>query len=191
MTKTIWYIHGAYSSSRTFNWLKEQFPEHEVVNINYSSATPVRKVLDQLIENAEREEGEFDVVGHSLGGILAVALSQNSSKVQKVVTMSSPFGGSRTATWLQFLAPGSLFEDIQPFSRLLTDVRNTGTVKPTMSIITTGSASPLMLERNDGVVTVRSQKALKGPKYIETNLSHFEVLLDPDTATNITDFLWS
>lgn len=191
MSKNIWYIHGAYSTSRTFNWIKAQLPEHQAINFDYSSYTPVNTVLEQLQDAAAKEDEPFDIVGHSLGGIFATILSQTSTKVRRVVTLSTPFGGSRMAAWLQFMAPGSLLEDIQPFSTTLRDIRNyTGPGCPMLSVVTTGGGSPVMLERNDGVVTVRSQRALKGPKYIERELNHFEVLLDPTTATAITEFLW-
>jgi pimeloyl-ACP methyl ester carboxylesterase len=190
MKKIIWYIHGAYSTSKAFNWLKDKLPPHEAVNINYSSFTPIWKVLDQLVEQAEKEDQPFDIIGHSLGGILTSAISQRTTKSRRAITMSSPFGGSRMAAWIQFMAPGSLLGDIQPFSSLLTEVRELGPGCPMLSFVTTGGASPLMLEPNDGVVTVRSQKALKGPQYIDRDVNHFEILLDPDTVNSIKNFLW-
>lgn len=188
MTKTIWYIHGAYSTSRAFNWLKTQLPPHEAVDIDYSSYMAVPKIIDQLVEQAESET-EFDIIGHSLGGVLAVALSQRCPKVKKVVTLSAPFGGSRVATFMQFLVPGSLLDDIQPFSPILSEVRLRGVACPVLSFVTSGGPSPLIFERNDGVVTVRSQKCLDGAQYVEVDLNHFEVLLEPATAVAIGDFL--
>lgn len=190
-TPTIWYIHGAYSTSRTFNWIKRELPDHDAVNIDYSTYIPVARILDQLVERAEASDETFDVIGHSLGGILAVALSQRTDRVRRVVTLSTPFGGSRLAAFMQFLAPGSLMEDIQPYSNLLTTVRSTPLTIPVTSVVTTGGTSPMMFERNDGVVTISSQMALDGPTYVEHDLSHFEVLLDNDVAKKITETLWT
>lgn len=185
----IWYLHGAFASSRSFSWLKAQLPEHESANVEYSCAGSLGLVVDE-IEKQIKEAGEIDIVGHSLGGVFAVALSRRCPNIRRVVTMSSPFGGSRIAAFLQFITPGTFMESIQPYSSLMTEVRNGPLRAPVLSVVTTGGRSPAMPEANDGVVSLQSQRALDGPRYVELPVNHFEVLLAEETLPLIRDFLW-
>jgi pimeloyl-ACP methyl ester carboxylesterase len=189
--KHIWYVHGAYSTSRAFQWLKDQLPEHRATNIDYSSQASVRAVIDQMTKVGDQEAEPFDVIGHSLGGLMAVALSKRCANVRRIATLSSPFGGSRWAAFVQFLAPGTLLGDIQPFSGLVQEVRTGDLRSPTLSVVTTGGNTPFLFEHNDGVVTLASQRALHGPRYVEISVNHFEVLLDADVAGLVKSHLWT
>lgn len=147
-------------------------------------------VLHELHQRLEEEGQEVDIVGHSLGGILAVSLAQRSRLVRRAITLSSPFGGSSLAAIMRFFAPNSIMNDVYPQSKLLVDARSKELTIPVLSVVTTGGRSPMIPEPNDGVVSILSQKALYGPEYVERSVNHFEVLLDFDTAQLISDFLW-
>lgn len=146
-------------------------------------------VLDE-VEDRMKDDSDAIIIGHSLGGVLSVALSQRCPQVKKVVTLGAPFGGSHIASVMRWLAPNSFMNDIYPQSRLLTGIRTKALTVPVFSIVTTGGRSPLIPEPNDGVVSVSSQRYLSGPQYVERNVNHFECLLDPETATMISEFLW-
>ena len=147
-------------------------------------------VLHELHQKIEEGGQEIDIVGHSLGGILAVSLAQRSKLVKHVVTLSSPFGGSSLAAIMRFFAPNTIMNDVHPQSKLLVDARSNPLTIPVLSVVTTGGRSPMIPEPNDGVVSILSQKALYGPEYVERSVNHFEVLLDVDTARIISDFIW-
>lgn len=186
---SVWYLHGANATSRSFAWLKRELPSHDAINIDYSSEIPMSVVLDE-IEGRLREDEDASIIGHSLGGVLAVALAQRCPQVQRVVTISAPFGGSHIASVMRWLSPNSFMNDIYPQSRLLTGIRTKALTVPVFSIVTTGGRSPLIPEPNDGVVAVSSQRALNGPQYVVRDVNHFECLLDPETANLISEFLW-
>lgn len=186
---SVWYIHGAHATSRSFAWIKREFPVHESINIDYSTELPMSLVLDEVAERMSTDP-EIVIVGHSLGGVLAVALSQRCPNVQKVVTLAAPFGGSNIASVMRWLAPNSIMNDVYPQSRLITGIRTKELTVPIFSIVTTGGRSPLIPEPNDGVVSVVSQKSLYGPHYVERAVNHFECLLDGETAQIISEFIW-
>lgn len=190
MTSTVWYIHGANASPASFSYMKAQFPDHEVVDVAYDCAHPALGVLDHLTKEARASKTPFAVVGHSLGGVLGVSLAQRSSKVSRVVTLASPFGGSRAASLLRWLIPSQLLSDIAPSSKLITTLHALPVNVPVLSLVTTYGHSALMAEPNDGVVTVASQQALTGPTYVPVPKNHFEVLLCPDVANTARSFLF-
>ncbi len=185
---SVWYLHGANATSRSFAWLKRELPTHEAVNIDYSTDIPMAVVLDEIADRMASDP-DITIVGHSLGGVLAVALSQRCSNVRQVVTMGAPFGGSNIASVMRWLSPHSFMNDIYPQSRLITGIHNKALTIPVFSIVTTGGRSPLIPEPNDGVVSVASQKALYGPHYVERGVNHFECLLDGETAQIISEFI--
>lgn len=189
MAFPVWYIHGAFASPASFTWLKEQLPQHDVVNVEYSCGGSLSRVLEQVEERANSAKGPFDIIGHSLGGVLGVVLANRCPNVRKVVTIASPFGGSRIAAFLQFITPGNFMQDVQPLSPIMLEARQTPRV-PVLSVVTTGGRSPALPEANDGVVTLTSQTALLGPTYVERPVNHFEVLMDSELPKLIGDFLW-
>lgn len=187
--RLIWYIHGAFSSPRSFEWIKTVLPEHRAINVEYSCAGDLNGVINE-IERKALESEPFDIVGHSLGGVIGVILAQRCPQVRRVVTMASPFGGSRMAAFLQFLTPGTFMHHMQPLSPIMVEARQTPP-RPTLSLVTTGGSIPAFLEPNDGVVTLNSQRALIGASYVDVAVNHFEVLLDAQTPRLIFEFLWS
>lgn len=184
--KPIVYIHGAFASSRSFAWLKEKLGDHPIIDVDYS-CTDIIKSVDE-IEKTIKTFKEVDIIGHSLGGVIGVVLSHRCRNINKVVTLASPFGGSKIAAILQLMTPGSFMRHIQPMSPIMIEARQHVTV-PVLSIVTTEGGSALF-EKNDGVVTIKSQKAINGANIVELPVNHFEVLLDETTPKLIKEFLW-
>lgn len=189
--KTICYIHGAQASYKSFNFIKSKFPNHNIIDITYTTAVPLEENLDNCIKEVEKIKKDISIIGHSLGGILGLGLSQLSNNVDKLVTLSTPFGGSKMADTLRWWYPSiQLFDDISTLSPILKEVRYRGAKKPTLSFITTEGRSPLFHEPNDGVVSVSSQISLPGSNYVQVPLNHFEILLCEDVALKIKEFIW-
>jgi pimeloyl-ACP methyl ester carboxylesterase len=149
-------------------------------------------VLDALVAQADASPEQFDIVGHSLGGVLALAIAQRSKMVRRVVTLSAPFGGSQVASIMRWFAPGSILQDIHPQSDLLRRVRQDVDLleADVLAVVTYGGTNPLMTGENDGVITVESQMAICGIRMTQRPVNHFEVLLDLDTAHLIEEHLW-
>jgi pimeloyl-ACP methyl ester carboxylesterase len=186
----VWYIHGANSSPLSFQWIKEKLPKHRVRDIEYSTETPLSEVIAHLVNETTKEAKPINIVSHSLGGVIAVAVAKAAHKVNRIVTMSAPFGGSKIAERLRWWYPCRLFEDIRTSSPTVKALLASPVTIPVLSFVSTGGGVGMMREPNDGVVTVESQLRLSGPRYIQLPLNHFEILLAPETVNPITEFLF-
>jgi len=184
----IWYIHGAASTPASFNWLKERLPLHDAVDVEYDNYSPLSDTIAYLREAALKETQPINIVGHSLGGVIAASVAQV-APIRKIVTMGTPFGGSFAASLMRWFMPTQLFRDICQQSPVISSLRANPPSTPIKSFVT-DSGLVVLGEATDGVVTVSSQKALKGPEYHSVSTNHFEVLLNPRVATEISKFLF-
>jgi predicted alpha/beta hydrolase family esterase len=201
MNKSFWYIHGANASSTSFNRIDEKLHEDtrlaaaSVVKVSYNCHEPLEDIVNQLAHKLPKNE-EVYLIGHSLGGVLAVATAQQAFeddlpvKIGGVITLASPMGGSESADVLQWIFPAyHLFKNISTRSRLIQGVQSHSVPVPVLSFITTSGNNPLIHEANDGVVTIASQRALPGAHRIEMPFNHFEVLLSDDVVDHIKNFI--
>lgn len=189
--RSIWFIHGAHSSPRSFAWLKEHLPHHHGFDVEYGHSRTVLTVVDALAARLRQETKPVVLIGHSLGGLIALNLAHRlPGQVGKVVTLASPLGGVGAATVLRWMIPHPLLADIHPSSPLDSQVRHRAPPVPTLSLVATAGRSPLLAEPNDGVVTVSSQTCLDGPVYVEVPVNHFEILLAKNTVDCIVDFVF-
>lgn len=200
-TKEVWFIHGANASPTSFKYIKKaleedpEFNEFSLVDITYDCQEKLPDIVKILAASAPSKKPLY-IIGHSLGGVLGVAISQRikyfdlPATVRGVLTMSSPFGGSESADYLKWLYPHyHLFKSISTQNRMITDLNAAGAVVPTLSIVTTSGNNPLYPTANDGVVTVKSQRSLPKANYIEMPYNHFEVLVSDTTVEHIKVFL--
>jgi triacylglycerol esterase/lipase EstA (alpha/beta hydrolase family) len=194
---TIWFIHGANATPLSFSHIQSElrkdtrFDDISFMNVKYDCQDPIG-ITAESIANSLPGDRPIYLVGHSLGGVLAVAVSQRvkhfslNKDIKAVITMASPIGGCEGADYLQWLFPHyHLFRNISTKNRLITDIKATGAVVPTLNFVTTSGNNPIYPEANDGVVTVNSQRALTGAKKIEAPYNHFEVLLSDSVVLNI------
>lgn len=188
---TILYLHGASMTEKSFTRFQN--------NINRNGYCPEYEVEDGLEENIEwiyedavkHFKGKpVDIVAHSMGGLIAVALLQKGLPIRRIATMSTPFGGSPTAEKMKWFFPGKrLFSDVSLSNRLIQSISAYEVKTPMFSIVTIAGGTPLKNEPNDGVVTIRSQKALTGPTYKEYETNHFEILQCDDAINDIKYFI--
>jgi pimeloyl-ACP methyl ester carboxylesterase len=184
----IWFIHGAASSPRSFNWLKANLRPHTVVDVSYDSATPLIETINYLRDEVGYCTNPPVIIAHSLGGVIAAAVAQT-VPVAKIATMGSPFGGSFAASVMRWFLPTQLMKDIAQQSPVLNALQKNPPEVPILSFVT-DSGLTIMGERTDGVVTVRSQTALYGPTYITVPINHFEVLMSPEVSSVMNDFIF-
>lgn len=192
--KKIVYIHGARATSKSFEYLKFQLSTHQDILIDYDTEKPLKEFVHELNSELSHTLGEskFTIIGHSLGGIIAVHLANLNKNVEKIVTLSTPFGGSKQAAILKWFCPGyALFNDMAPKSHYMKEFGKIKLDIPVMSFVTTGGGVPIFYEPNDGVVTIASQKSIKFPKYIDSSCGHFEILLDKDVSKQINQFIFN
>jgi len=165
-------------------------PNHSITAIAYKSHQPL---LDSIVQvKKQLPKGEIYLIGHSLGGLIAVLLAAEcGDRVNKLVTISAPFAGSRVAHFFRWL-PGhpAVLKDIVPNAEKIIMMSQLKLEIPTLSIISVSGGLATASEPNDSVVSISSQKALKFGKKVEVKANHFEVLLHDKTLKLVKDFLF-
>jgi uncharacterized alpha/beta hydrolase family protein len=197
--KEIWYIHGANCSPLSFNRIIDKLPKHKFEFISYNSKMSLDEILHHTW-NELPEKNQIDLVGHSLGGVISILIAHESKfpeankkiNIRNVVTISSPLGGSIHANILKYIYPEyKILKGISTKSEFIEGLLRLGIACPTLSLVSISGNLPTIKEKNDGVVTISSQKAIKGPKYVEINANHFEILQSDETIKEIKNFLFN
>lgn len=192
--KDIWYIHGANCSRLSFAHFEKLLPKHNVNHIEYEPTNTISELLTQ-VSDALPIDKPISIIGHSLGGVLAVLASQQKRsadfQIQQIVTLASPFGGSKAANILKWIHPEHRFlNDLSQYSDIIMNLQNKGAIVPTLNIISTAGSLPIMREPNDGIVSVASQRALDRAEKYELPVNHFEILLSPESVRLTKEFIW-
>lgn len=188
--KTILYIHGAFATPGSFRRIKENLPDHEAILLQYTVSDDINDVVNACVKLLKESGKRVSIIAHSLGGVLGSRIAQKSQLVDRTVTMSTPFGGSRAADMMKWFNPHPMFETISSNSAILRHMYSEPAGSPTLSLVTTEGQNPMMNEDNDGVVSIKSQTAWNEPEYVSVPFNHFEVLLADETITIIKEFLF-
>lgn len=189
-------LHGLGATSTSLRFLQQELDECYTIEYNShqsldKSIAHIREIINDFIEPGER----YNLIGHSLGGVIACHLARHNEQVNKVVTIASPLGGSRAAYLLQWIVIGSpVLADLVPTSWYIKVLQHRNEAIFTvdadvLSIIATEGGWSVLGEENDGTVAIASQKALPYAKKVEVDSNHFEVLLRLETLCAIKDFL--
>ena len=173
---TLVYIHGASATSESFNYIRSKLGTG--IDINYDSRNGFENNLNEMIEQLKGVK-DMAFVAHSLGGIYSLHIANQLSKnVRGAVTLSTPYGGAEVAEFAKFFLPFSrLMRDIGPSSWAMKQADTIQIKHPWTNIVTVKGQSPFLLEHNDGVVTIASQKHHKDMELVEVDLNHYEVVL--------------
>jgi pimeloyl-ACP methyl ester carboxylesterase len=188
--KTILYIHGAFSTPLTFTHIKNNLPDHEAEFLTYDVSDTLQFVIDKEVERLKKRREHVSIIAHSLGGVLGSLIAQKTKLVDRVVTMSTPFGGNKAADLIKWFNPHPMFETISTTGPLTSSLRMSDMACPTLSLVTTKGNNPMFSEANDSAVTIKSQIAWDGPEYIELPYNHFEVLFADQPIKLIKEFLF-
>lgn len=164
-------------------------PQHEFLAVGYNSHRPIATSAD-LVKRKLADEPTV-LIGHSMGGILAAGLAHElPEQVRAVITISTPFGGSRAAAWCRWLPHfPPVLTDVSPSSGILQRLRLMKLSIPSLSLVTTGGALPTTIEANDSIVTVSSQMASPCQRKTKLPFNHFEVLMVEKTIETVAEFL--
>jgi pimeloyl-ACP methyl ester carboxylesterase len=170
------YIHGASATSESFNYIRSKLGNG--IDINYDSRNGFENNLKDMQEQL-KSHSDLVFIAHSLGGIYSLHLANALPKAVKgAVTLSTPYGGAEVAEFAQFFLPFSrLMRDIGPSSWVMKQADNIKIQHPWTNIVTIKGQSPFLLEHNDGVVTISSQKHHKDMELVEVDYNHYEVVL--------------
>lgn len=184
------YIHGANATGASFNYIRTHLATSNDILLSYDSTAGFTANLQDMMDTLQNEEA-FSIVAHSLGGIYAVHLANTfSNQTQKVVTISTPYGGSEMANFVQYLLPfNKLMQDITPSSQPIRHANKMEIACPWVNIVTTRGNSPFLNTFNDGVVTLSSMRHREDIKLIDVYANHYEILIMPDTVDIIRENL--
>mgnify|MGYP003314826117 CR=1 FL=1 len=193
-SKNIVFVHGSGQSHLSFNFLELWLPEHDSMCFNYSTQENPDDIIKRfkMLLDLNFDGEPVHIIAHSYGCIVGLLAMKSLHNCETFIAMSAPWGGSRTAKWLNLVFRQSkLFESMKPGSAVLTALETISNNFKIINIVTTGfnaSGNDLagMGESNDGLLTVKTQKAipenLNNVIEIEMTTSHNEVLFNYDTV---------
>jgi pimeloyl-ACP methyl ester carboxylesterase len=183
---TLVYIHGASATSESFNYIRSKIGSG--IDVNYDSRNGFENNLKDIAGQLTNVEN-IVFIAHSLGGIYSLHLANIiPQQVLGAVTLSTPYGGAEVAEFAKFFLPFSrLMRDIGPSSWAMQQASKIKIQHPWTNIVTLKGQSPFIVEPNDGVVTISSQKYLKDMELVEVEYNHYEVVLSDEVVKLIKE----
>jgi pimeloyl-ACP methyl ester carboxylesterase len=173
---TLVYIHGANATSESFNYIRNELGTG--IDIDYDSRNGFENNLKDMLSTLSAVK-DIVFVAHSLGGIYALHIANAiPNQILGAVTLSTPYGGAAAADYAQFFLPFSrLMRDIGPSSWVMKQADRIKIQHPWTNIVTVKGQSPFLLEHNDGVVTIASQRHHSDMELVDVEYNHYEVVL--------------
>jgi pimeloyl-ACP methyl ester carboxylesterase len=143
----------------------------------------------------ERFNGKFNVVAHSLGGLVGHQLAERlgSKAISKVVMLGSPFLGTRAAgflanSWMARFIYGPIWSDLLPEVRREHDIRIEGVELGMIAGVIPGTRF-LPRGASDGLIPLASTKGGCFNHHIAIPASHATLLISKVAADNVGSFL--
>jgi pimeloyl-ACP methyl ester carboxylesterase len=185
------YIHGASATHESFNYIRQKIGRDNDVVVDYDSRNGFEQNLNDIKKLLENEEKIF-FIAHSLGGIYSLHLADHfPNKVLGAVTLSTPYGGAEIADVAKYFLPYSrLLKDIGPNSWAMKHTRRIKILQNWTNIVTVKGNAPWVPGKNDGVVTISSQRYREDiMELIEVETNHYEVVLNDQVIELIKERL--
>tara|TARA_B110000503_G_C7074186_1_gene382192 strand:+ start:460 stop:1014 length:555 start_codon:yes stop_codon:yes gene_type:complete len=176
-------IPGAWSSPRIYQWLKQEIASVTWKFLEFDSAQSLTAIYNKALEHQE----PCHVVGHSMGGLIALSLARQ-SWVKSITTISTPVGGLDLNVFQVMFSRSKLMQEISSTSRFIETLSKSSVKLPCQHIISTQGFNPWIYVPNDGVVTVKSQTAHAWGQQWMVSANHCEVMLDPQTVKILENF---
>jgi len=180
------FIHGAGATSKCFAFIQSQLSPTKFTHLEYDVSAGFWNNLDHMIQQIKDLDNIF-IISHSLGGIYAIHLqNQLSDKILGVVSMSTPFHGSKMARVMTVLFPKNcLFREISPSAKPIKDTYDMTIRVPWLQIVSTAGGVPWHISENDGVVTTASMMDRSDVEIATVTSCHYEILVDPTVLSHI------
>lgn len=156
-------IHGAWSTPTCFNYLSEKIENCSNVqlfsyNIQQETQSSIIARLQTLLDNNNKNNIKTVVVGHSLGGLFALAVEDHPA-VKSCIVIASPLNGIDSGRlidlFLIYKAPA--LNMIMCSKTLVKLIQSKQYSKPIDIVVSTGGSTPLIDSKNDGVIPTQSQ----------------------------------
>lgn len=207
---TIVFVHGIWMPGSIMTWLKHQLETRHGFTGRIFGYWAVRVGLDEnaallaeFAAAAEREAGGGPVhlVGHSLGGVLALRMLEEHPEAPdgRVVCLGSPLCGSRAAIGLKrwrwggellgrTITAGVLEEPASRWCAPVTEGREVGVIAGNRSI---GGGRLLagFDEDNDGTVAVSETRLPGARSHLVLPVTHTGLVWSAEVADQVAAFL--
>jgi len=184
---TIYAIHGAFSSPRIFNFIKKTMGSH--YTWRYLDYHDITGGISDII-NEVRDVSPEHLVGHSMGGLIALALAAR-PWVKSITTIAAPMGGIDVNLFQSYLTRSRFINEIASHTDFISGLKKSQISKPVQHLVSTLGFNPYIYEPNDGVVTIRSQMAVSFGEVYTIEANHTEIMLDTETSARISAFVRS
>lgn len=183
---TLVYIHGARSTAHSFNYLRSEVAgHHRELTLEYDSACGfARNLAAMQTMLRERARRELFFIGHSLGGIYALHLAHTfAARTRGAVTLATPYGGVSAALALRWMVPGDrLMWEIGPTDAPIAAAARMAIEWPWTNVVSVRGHNNLILEPNDGVVSLASMRRRSDMALVDVATSHYEIMQHPDAV---------
>jgi hypothetical protein len=183
--ETIFAIHGAWSSSVSFNYLQSKIKANwKFLSYDHSSET-----MEDIVTRANKEIPKNSIViGHSLGGIISMLLHENEHS-EKIITLASPLSGLELNMVQLYFTRSRLIKQITKESDSIRKMKATEYKKAVLHLVANRGFNPFIYEPNDGVLPQRIQTGWSAGKLVEVDANHYEILQSNETVENIKKFI--
>jgi len=195
----ILFIHGAWCSIESFNYIKLKTQIESLQHCNFwgqdynCQIFNLNKIIEQQTAYIDTIPADkIDIISHSMGGVVAFHLI-NHPKVRKILTIASPINGIDIAAPFRYYVWGRapILRNLAPNARMIRSIRKEYN-KDIHMIVTHSGFHPFMMVDSDGVVTVESQSSWvpDNAKVKMISKSHNEVLQSDELSNYINgDYL--
>lgn len=181
----IYAIHGAFSSPTIFNYIKQNLDkQYSWQFLDYQTATGG---FFDIVKRIPLTNQPCHVIGHSMGGLMALAIAKL-PWVKTITTISAPLGGTDVNPIAQYWSRSEFIADIAGSTKLVHDLAALSTMIPIQHLISNKGFNPWIYEPNDGVVTLKSQRAYSLGRAIEIPSNHAEIMLNDQTVISLKEF---
>jgi Alpha/beta hydrolase family len=178
-------IHGAWSSSISFNHLRTQI-KGSWHAVDYDHATDT--MWDIIGKTNEIIKKPSVIIGHSLGGIAAMHVHDN-PLVRGIITLASPLAGLELNLLQIYLSRSKLIAQIASDTHLIRDMKKRQYDKPVLHLVANRGFNPFIYEDSDGVLPRKVQTGWGCGDFQEITANHYEILQSPESIVSITGFI--
>jgi pimeloyl-ACP methyl ester carboxylesterase len=203
---TVILIHGIWFNAVSMVVLRRRLEKEHGFDVRLFNYPSVRGTLD---DNARRlsdfiaaeELDAAHVVGHSLGGVIALRMYAIDAKAVpgRVVALGSPLTGSRAASFVnsldwgkpilgQSLPAGVIHEPANDWASDVCNRRDVGVIAGTVPY-GVGRLVTSFDDDNDGTVAVAETRIAGAKDHICLPVSHSTMLLSSEVADQAAEFL--
>lgn len=201
MNKNLFLIHGAWCTKNSFNYIiKKILDDHYVGHIHCFEYDCNNENINSIVKRAKQQLHQINsnglptvIVGHSLGGLIALKISQEKN-VHRTITLASPLAGLKfnrlLHAFLLYHAP--ILKDLIPDSRFMTSLHQKSFDKnPIDVIMSTEGFNPMIFDESDGVIPLESQKNWHPPnaKVYRVKTNHSEIVQSTKVILKIEEAL--